>query len=63
MRINQIKEDGRCEECGLSHSHRWSKDEKIFELEFGIEHIRTLQLCTSCLNTLADKIEENITND
>jgi len=60
MKINIIKEFGHCEECGLSHAHKWNKDEVIYEIEFGIEHIKTLQLCKDCLEKLQSLQQEEL---
>lgn len=58
MKINIIKEFGHCEECGLNQAHKWNKEELIFELEFGMEHIKTLQLCKDCLEKLQSLQQE-----
>lgn len=50
MKIKQLREYGQCEECRINLQR--TRGIRIFEIELGTSHIRTVQLCEKCLKEL-----------
>lgn len=56
MKLKQVREYGKCYECGISQQR--TKGIRIFEIELGTSYISTLQLCEKCLKQLKELQQE-----